>query len=152
MKGSQDVTNKIYYSKRSDMLLLLTVTILFIAVCVGVLAMPKVSVDGARSGLMYSFGILIPSLFPFMFLSNFAFWVEVWSMSNNLAQQVHLSKRFGPKPIFSASHKIWPIVVLNSCFFSITDTMWWLKSDDLQLISIYYKQNDDLQIISNPLV
>ena len=54
------------------MFLFLTVTLLFAAVCVGVLAMPKVSVDGARSGLMYSFGVLIPSLFPFMFLSNFA--------------------------------------------------------------------------------
>ena len=66
------MTRKIYYSKKTDMLLFLTVTLLFAAVCVGVLAMPKVSVDGARNGLMYSFGVLIPSLFPFMFLSNFA--------------------------------------------------------------------------------
>ena len=66
------MTRKIYNSKKKDMLLFLTVTLLFVAVCIGVLAMPKVSVDGARNGLMYSFGVLIPSLFPFMFLSNFA--------------------------------------------------------------------------------
>ena len=68
----REVRLKIYYSKKKDMLLFLTVTLLFVAVCIGVLAMPKVSVDGARNGLMYSFGVLIPSLFPFMFLSNFA--------------------------------------------------------------------------------
>lgn len=66
------MTKKIYYSKRTDMMLFITVTLLFAAVCVGVLAMPKVSVDGAKNGLIYSFGVLIPSLFPFMFLSNFA--------------------------------------------------------------------------------
>ena len=66
------MNRKVYYSKKTDLLLFMTVTLLFLSVCIGVLAMPKVSVDGAKNGLMYAFGVLIPSLFPFMFLANFS--------------------------------------------------------------------------------
>ena len=64
--------NKLYINKKTDSIVFLTVTLFFLSICVGVLAMPKVSFDGAKSGLNYAFGILIPSLFPFIFLSNFA--------------------------------------------------------------------------------
>ena len=66
------MTNKIFYKKKTDILTLVIVTILFCTVCIGVLAMPMVSVNGAKNGLIYSFNVLIPSLFPFMFLSAFA--------------------------------------------------------------------------------
>lgn len=66
------MTKKFFFHKRTDILTLLIVTILFCTVCTGVLAMPKVSVNGAKNGLLYSFNVLIPSLFPFMFLSAFA--------------------------------------------------------------------------------
>ncbi len=36
------------------------------------LALPNAAVGGAARGLAYSFEVLVPSLFPFMFLSNFA--------------------------------------------------------------------------------
>ncbi|MDE7390084.1 MAG: hypothetical protein K2M82_03995 [Lachnospiraceae bacterium] len=77
------VKKKIYLCKRTDWLVTLFVTVCFAVVCVCVLTMPKTSIDGAKSGLEYSFGILIPSLFPFMFLSNFA--VE-YGISSKLAR------------------------------------------------------------------
>lgn len=63
---------KLYISKKTDFWVMLIVSTVFTAVCISVLAMPRVSVEGAKSGLEYSFGVLIPSLFPFMFLSDFA--------------------------------------------------------------------------------
>lgn len=63
---------KLYICKKADAAVTLFVIAVFIIVCVCVLVMPKASVNGAKSGLDYSFGILIPSLFPFMFLSDFA--------------------------------------------------------------------------------
>lgn len=63
---------KLYICKKADAAVTIFVTAVFIVVCVCVLAMPRTSVDGAKSGLEYSFGILIPSLFPFLFLSDFA--------------------------------------------------------------------------------
>ncbi len=64
--------NNIYVIKKSNALTAAAVSLAFTAVCVGVLAIPKVSIEGAKNGISYSLGILIPSLFPFMFLSNFA--------------------------------------------------------------------------------
>lgn len=66
------MNKKIYLSKKTDLFTMFAVSLAFTAVCVGVLAIPKVSIDGAKNGISYSLGILIPSLFPFMFLSSFA--------------------------------------------------------------------------------
>lgn len=63
---------KLYISKKADFLVMIFVTVAFLSVCIGVLSMPEVSIDGAKNGLNYSLGVLIPSLFPFMFLSDFA--------------------------------------------------------------------------------
>ncbi len=71
-KGILKMKNKIYLSKKADLLSMICVSLAFTAVCIGVLAVPKISIEGAKSGISYSLGILIPSLFPFMFLSGFA--------------------------------------------------------------------------------
>lgn len=63
---------KLYISKKADLLVMIFVTVAFLSVCLGVLSMPEISIDGAKNGLNYSLGVLIPSLFPFMFLSDFA--------------------------------------------------------------------------------
>lgn len=63
---------KLYICKKADGTATLVITAVFVTVCVCMLAMPETSISGAKSGLEYSFGILIPSLFPFMFLSDFA--------------------------------------------------------------------------------
>lgn len=66
------MSKKLYVSKKTDIFATIIISIVFLFVCVSVLALPKISIEGAKSGLEYSFGILIPSLFPFMFLSDFA--------------------------------------------------------------------------------
>lgn len=71
-EGCLDVSRKVYLSKKTDFLVILIITAAFLCVCAGVLAMPEISIEGAKNGLKFSFGVLIPSLFPFMFLSDFA--------------------------------------------------------------------------------
>ncbi len=71
-KGRIELLKKMYACKRTDGFVFCAVTVLFLAECVGVLALPNAAVNGAARGLSYSFGVLVPSLFPFMFLSNFA--------------------------------------------------------------------------------
>lgn len=66
------MTKKLYICKKADRMVSICVTAVFLAVCVCLLIMPRASAAGAKNGLEYSFGVLIPSLFPFMFLSNFA--------------------------------------------------------------------------------
>ena len=48
------------------------VTALFFAGCFGALYLPKVTASGVRSGVDVCLGTLLPSLYPFMFLSAFA--------------------------------------------------------------------------------
>lgn len=76
------MTKRMFLCKRADKAVTICITAAFIIVCASMLIMPRLSIDGAKSGLDYSFGILIPSLFPFMFLSNFA--VE-YGISNRFA-------------------------------------------------------------------
>ena len=66
-----------------DIISFTAVTLIFLSVCCGVLAKPLVSVEGAKNGVGYSFDVLIPSLFPFIFLSNFA--VE-YGISNRIGK------------------------------------------------------------------
>lgn len=62
----------VYSSKKSDMLTFLSVTLLFFFACFGALYMPSLAASGVRSGITYSLEVLLPSLFPFMFLSAFS--------------------------------------------------------------------------------
>lgn len=66
------MTKQLYICKKADRAVSLCITVVFIFLCACMLIMPRASVDGAKNGLDYSFGILVPSLFPFMFLSHFA--------------------------------------------------------------------------------
>ena len=73
---------KIFLIRRSSFLPLAAVCTAFITISFAMIAMPQVCIKGARSGIDYSLNILIPSLFPFMFLSCFA--VE-YGISDKLA-------------------------------------------------------------------
>lgn len=66
------MTKKLYLCKRADRAASICVTAAFLTVCVCLLITPGTSIEGAKDGLNYSFGVLVPSLFPFMFLSHFA--------------------------------------------------------------------------------
>ena len=48
------------------------VTLLFLLACAGILYLPQSAADGAREGVDQSLSVLLPSLFPFMFLCAFA--------------------------------------------------------------------------------
>lgn len=61
-----------FLSKRTDGFTFFTVTALFFAACAAALSMPSTAADGIRTGVDYSLNILLPSLFPFMFLAAFA--------------------------------------------------------------------------------
>lgn len=63
---------KLFICKKTDIITTSIVTVVFLAVCAFILTMPHAAVEGAKNGLSFSFEILIPSLFPFMFLSDFA--------------------------------------------------------------------------------
>ncbi len=65
-KGSGIVRSRSQLSEHT------AVTALFLAACCAALYMPSVAADGIRSGVEYSLNVLLPSLFPFMFLSAFA--------------------------------------------------------------------------------
>ncbi len=62
----------LYTTKRSDIFTFTTVTALFFAACFAALYLPSQAAGGVRSGVQYSLNVLLPSLFPFMFLSAFA--------------------------------------------------------------------------------
>ncbi len=62
----------VYSSKKSDMFTFLAVMLLFFFACFGALYMPSLAASGVRSGITYSLEVLLPSLFPFMFLSAFS--------------------------------------------------------------------------------
>ncbi len=71
-KGSKYMPKKLFFIRRSSFLPLAAVCVSFITVSVTMIAFPQVCIKGAKTGLDYSLNILIPSLFPFMFLSCFA--------------------------------------------------------------------------------
>ena len=63
---------KIFLIRKASFLPLAAVCTVFTAICIAMIAMPQLCIRGAKTGIDYSLNILIPSLFPFMFLSCFA--------------------------------------------------------------------------------
>ena len=57
---------------KTDRMSVFTVSILFLLLCFGMTAEPKIASKGTYDGLETCINILVPSLFPFMFLSSFA--------------------------------------------------------------------------------
>ena len=56
----------------ADRLSLLTVTTLFAFICIGMITAPSQASNGAYNGIECCINVLVPSLFPFMFLSSFS--------------------------------------------------------------------------------
>ena len=56
----------------ADRLSLLTVTTLFAFICIGMITAPSQAAKGAFDGIECCINVLVPSLFPFMFLSSFS--------------------------------------------------------------------------------
>ena len=63
---------KVYSAKRTDPVSFAVITAAFFFACFAALYMPSKAAEGFRSGMDYSLNVLLPSLFPFMFLSAFA--------------------------------------------------------------------------------
>ena len=63
---------ELYTTRRHDLFTVLPVTAVFLTACTAALMLPAAAAAGMRSGIDSALNVLLPSLFPFMFLSAFA--------------------------------------------------------------------------------